>query len=61
MNLTQNLFLKLLLLIKGMAVLTGAILAKALQQMQVSMRSQEYGIVWGNVIPSDQLLNEFEA
>jgi hypothetical protein len=24
------------------------------------MRSQEYGIVWGNVIPSDQLLNEFE-
>ena len=26
-----------------------------------TMRSQEYGIVWGNVIPSDQLLNEFEA
>lgn len=25
------------------------------------MRSQEYGIVWGNVIPSDQILNEFEA
>ncbi len=25
------------------------------------MRSQEYGIVWGNVIPSDQVLNEFEA
>ncbi|PWU02573.1 MAG: RagB/SusD family nutrient uptake outer membrane protein [Bacteroidetes bacterium] len=25
------------------------------------MRSQEYGIVWGNVVPSDQLLNEFEA
>jgi len=24
------------------------------------MRSQEYGIVWGNVIPSDQLLDEFE-
>lgn len=24
------------------------------------MRSQEYGIVWGNVIPSDQLLNEYE-
>jgi len=24
------------------------------------MRSQEYGIVWGNVIPSDQILNEFE-
>jgi len=24
------------------------------------MRSQEYGIVWGNVIPSDQVLNEFE-
>lgn len=24
------------------------------------MRSQEYGIVWGNVVPSDQLLNEFE-
>lgn len=23
-------------------------------------RSQEYGIVWGNVIPSDNLLNEFE-
>ena len=26
-----------------------------------TMRSQEYGIVWGNVIPSDQLLDEFEA
>jgi hypothetical protein len=25
------------------------------------MRSQEYGIVWGNVIPSDQTLTEFEA
>jgi starch-binding outer membrane protein, SusD/RagB family len=25
------------------------------------MRSQEYGIVWGNVIPSDQILDEFEA
>jgi starch-binding outer membrane protein, SusD/RagB family len=25
-----------------------------------TMRSQEYGIVWGNVIPSDQILNEFE-
>lgn len=25
-----------------------------------SMRSQEYGIVWGNVIPSDRILNEFE-
>ena len=25
------------------------------------MRSQEYGIVWGNVIPSNQVLNEFEA
>lgn len=25
------------------------------------MRSQEYGIVWGNVIPSDQLLDEYEA
>jgi hypothetical protein len=25
------------------------------------MRSQEYGLVWGNVIPSDQILNEFEA
>jgi hypothetical protein len=24
------------------------------------MRSQEYGIVWGNVIPSDQVLDEFE-
>jgi hypothetical protein len=24
------------------------------------MRSQEYGIVWGNVVPSDKLLNEFE-
>jgi hypothetical protein len=24
------------------------------------MRSQEYGIVWGNVIPSDAVLNEFE-
>jgi hypothetical protein len=25
------------------------------------MRPQEYGIVWGNVIPSDRILNEFEA
>jgi hypothetical protein len=25
------------------------------------MRSQEYGIVWGNVIPSDQTLDEFES
>lgn len=25
------------------------------------MRSQEYGIVWGNVIPSNRLLDEFEA
>ncbi|MBN9384558.1 MAG: RagB/SusD family nutrient uptake outer membrane protein [Chitinophagaceae bacterium] len=25
------------------------------------MRSQEYGIVWGNVIPSDAILNEFET
>ena len=25
------------------------------------VRSQEYGIIWGNVIPSDQMLNEFEA
>ena len=25
------------------------------------MRSQEYGIVWGNVVPSDAILNEFEA
>jgi len=24
------------------------------------MRSQEYGIVWGNVVPSDATLNEFE-
>lgn len=24
------------------------------------VRSQEYGITWGNVIPSDRLLNEFE-
>ena len=26
-----------------------------------TVRNQEYGIVWGNVIPSDRLLNEFEA
>jgi starch-binding outer membrane protein, SusD/RagB family len=26
-----------------------------------TMRSQEYGIVWGNVIPSNQILDEFEA
>ena len=26
-----------------------------------TMRSQEYGIIWGNVIPSDQILDEFEA
>jgi starch-binding outer membrane protein, SusD/RagB family len=25
------------------------------------MRPQEYGIVWGNVVPSDRILNEFEA
>lgn len=25
------------------------------------MRSQEYGLVWGNVVPSDGILNEFEA
>jgi hypothetical protein len=25
-----------------------------------TMRSQEYGIVWGNVVPSDAILNEFE-
>ncbi len=25
-----------------------------------TVRTQEYGIVWGNVIPSDQLLDEFE-
>jgi hypothetical protein len=25
-----------------------------------TVRNQEYGIVWGNVIPSDRLLNEFE-
>jgi len=25
-----------------------------------TVRNQEYGIVWGNVIPSDQVLNEFE-
>lgn len=26
-----------------------------------TVRNQEYGLVWGNVIPSDRLLNEFEA
>ena len=26
-----------------------------------TMRPQEYGIVWGNVVPSDRLLNEFEV
>jgi len=25
-----------------------------------TVRNQEYGVVWGNVIPSDQLLDEFE-
>jgi len=25
------------------------------------MRPQEYGIVWGNVVPSNRILNEFEA
>ncbi len=25
------------------------------------MRSQEYGIVWGNVVPSDKILDEFET
>jgi len=28
---------------------------------QSIMRSQEYGVVWGNVVPSDAILNEFEA
>ena len=26
-----------------------------------TVRNQEYGITWGNVIPSDRFLNEFEA
>jgi hypothetical protein len=26
-----------------------------------TMRSQEYGIVWGNVVPSNKILDEFEA
>jgi hypothetical protein len=26
-----------------------------------TLRNMEFGIVWGNIIPSDQLLNEFEA
>ncbi len=26
-----------------------------------TVRPQEYGIVWGNVVPSDRLLNEFEV
>lgn len=26
-----------------------------------TVRNQEYGITWGNVIPSDRMLNEFEA
>lgn len=26
-----------------------------------TVRNQEYGLTWGNVIPSDRLLNEFEA
>jgi len=26
-----------------------------------TMRTQEYGIVWGNVVPSDLILNEYEA
>jgi hypothetical protein len=26
-----------------------------------TVRNQEYGITWGNVIPSDKILNEFEA
>ena len=26
-----------------------------------TVRPQEYGIVWGNVIPSNRILNEFEA
>jgi starch-binding outer membrane protein, SusD/RagB family len=26
-----------------------------------TVRNQEYGITWGNIIPSDRLLNEFEA
>ncbi|MBS1662065.1 MAG: RagB/SusD family nutrient uptake outer membrane protein, partial [Bacteroidetes bacterium] len=26
-----------------------------------TMRSQEYGVVWGNVVPSNATLNEFEA
>lgn len=30
-------------------------------QPQSTVRNQEYGITWGNVIPSNRLLNEFEA
>jgi starch-binding outer membrane protein, SusD/RagB family len=26
-----------------------------------TVRNQEYGITWGNIIPSDRMLNEFEA
>lgn len=26
-----------------------------------TVRNQEYGITWGNIVPSDRLLNEFEA
>ena len=60
MNSMQNLFLKLLLLIKEMITLTGDIPVKVLHSRASIMRSQEYGIVWGNVIPSDQILDEFE-
>ena len=52
--------MKLFLLIKAITILTGDIYGEGATADVSTMRNQEYGIVWGNVIPSDQLLNEFE-
>lgn len=34
---------------------------EGISQPVSTVRNQEYGIVWGNVIPSDRLLDEYEA
>ena len=39
--------------------LTGDITERIYQPLS-TVRNQEYGITWGNVIPSDRALNEFE-
>ena len=61
MSLMLNQYLKLFFLIKEIMVSIGAIMVKDFQLPGSTMRAQDYGTVWGNVIPSDRILNEFEA